>query len=325
MLLEEVILRFLEVNGYSALDGPGDDPTLDAGPSGMMVRGRGSLHQIDAIANYRFTPPFSYPYRLLVEAKSLSKPVGLEVIRNALGVLRDVSEYWQDPQQPRFHYQYAVFTETSFTRPAQDFAYVQDIFLLPLARATSMASVLEALRSIRSEDLPEAGDRPVALGTLRHAFRACLRETGDAGAGRPELEFAQPLINATRQVGQALIGMTLNGLPLFLVAAPDVDVTTLDDQIVRIRSDDESWYLEDQDGQRLFTFDLPEQLFDLYAKRGRLTDRSALNLKEGTLSEIHATVFHGQHARLVRFLLDRQWTERVRERIKDRGPRRRAK
>ena len=145
MLLEEVILRFLEVNGYSALDGPRGDPTLNSGPLGMRVRGRGSLHQIDAIANYRFAPPFSSPYRLPVEAKSLSRPVGLEVVRNAFGVLRDVIEYWQDRRQPRFHYQYAVFSETGVSRAAQDFGYVQDIFLLPHARATSMAPVLGAL------------------------------------------------------------------------------------------------------------------------------------------------------------------------------------
>jgi hypothetical protein len=115
----------------------------------------------------------------------------------------------------------------------------------------------------------------------------------------------------------------MNGLPLFLVPAHDIDVTTLHDQVVQIRWDDESWYLDDQHGRRLFTFDLPEQLFDLYAKRGRLTERRALNLKEETLSEIQATVFQGQEARVVRFQLDREWAERVRMRIEERRPRRR--
>ena len=62
MLLEEVILRFRKANGYTAVDAPGGDPTLDDGPLRIHVRGRGSLHQIDATTNYQFTPPFSYPY-----------------------------------------------------------------------------------------------------------------------------------------------------------------------------------------------------------------------------------------------------------------------
>ena len=62
ILLEEVILRFRKANGYTAIDAPGGDPTLDDGPLGIRVRGRGSLQQIDAIANYQLAPPFSYPY-----------------------------------------------------------------------------------------------------------------------------------------------------------------------------------------------------------------------------------------------------------------------
>ena len=62
VLLEEVVLRFRKANGYTAIDVPGGDPTLDDGPLGIRVRGRGSIHEIDAIANYQLAPPFSYPY-----------------------------------------------------------------------------------------------------------------------------------------------------------------------------------------------------------------------------------------------------------------------
>ena len=314
MLLEEVILHFLGANGYVAIDEADRDPTLSDGPSGLRVRGRGTLHQIDAIANYRFTPPFSHPYRLLVEAKSLDGSVGLGVIRNALGVLRDVNEYWRGQEEPRFHYQYAVFTDTCFTKPAQSFGYVQDIFLLPLAKATSMANVLTALRGISADDLPPLAAHR-ALASLRREFRTAL------GTGAPvqdELAFAKLLIDAARQVRQALIGMTLNGLPLFLVPARDVDVTTLSDQVVRIAWDDDSWYVNSQAGARLFSFDLPEQLFDRYVKRGNMTSRSALNLKKEAFEEIQATVFDGPNARVVRFVLDQGWVERVRVRIRER-------
>jgi hypothetical protein len=119
-------------------------------------------------------------------------------------------------------------------------------------------------------------------------------------------------------VRQALIGMTLNGLPLFLVPAPDVDVTTLQDQQVHIVWDEAAWYIDSLHGRRLFSFDLPEQLFALYAKRERLSERRALNLKEQALSEIQATVFTGSSARVVRFSLDLEWVAGVRARIEQR-------
>ena len=55
MLLEEVILHFLGANGYVAIDEANRDPTLSEGPSGLRVRGRGTVHQIDGIASYRNT------------------------------------------------------------------------------------------------------------------------------------------------------------------------------------------------------------------------------------------------------------------------------
>ena len=148
------------------------------------------------------------------------------MIRNALGVLRDVSEYWSGEEQPRFHYQYAVFTDTKFTLPAQKFGYVQDIFLLPLARATSMAPVLGALKALRAEHVPQVRG-PAALQRLRRKFLTSLREAEPATL---DIGFLEPLIDAANQIRQALIGMTLNGLPLFLVPAAHIDVSTLQDQ-----------------------------------------------------------------------------------------------
>ena len=43
-----------------------------------------------------------------------------------------------------------------------------------------------------------------------------------------------------------------------------------------------------------------------------MTPRRALNLQEEAFEEIRATVFDGPNARVVRFLLDQEWVERVR-------------
>ena len=89
-LLEEAVSHLLETVGYRLLD-EGDEG-VSMGSAGLNVRGRGSQHQIDCIAGFDATPAFMYPLRLVVEAKCLNKKVGLSVVRNSVGVIKDISE-----------------------------------------------------------------------------------------------------------------------------------------------------------------------------------------------------------------------------------------
>jgi hypothetical protein len=77
MLLEEALLYLLRLSGYRTVEkavhnGVHDD-TLNDGRNGLEVLGRGEKHQIDAVADLIYTPPFSNPQRLLLEAKYQSK------------------------------------------------------------------------------------------------------------------------------------------------------------------------------------------------------------------------------------------------------------
>ncbi len=69
MLLEEAILYLLRVSGYKTVDTADSDSSLEIHAAGLAVKGRGGRHQIDAIADFTVTPPFSHPQRLLLEAK----------------------------------------------------------------------------------------------------------------------------------------------------------------------------------------------------------------------------------------------------------------
>src|SRR5690348_13707654 len=93
VLLEEAILYLLRVAGYATVDMP-DGDTVVNGAAGLLVRGRGSNHQIDAIGDFRLAQPFSHPQRLLVEAKFVASRTRLPIVRNAVGVWMDVREYW---------------------------------------------------------------------------------------------------------------------------------------------------------------------------------------------------------------------------------------
>ena len=151
-MLEEAILMLLRASGYSTVANARDDPKLSEGPAGLNVLGRGGKHQIDAIADLRIGQPFSNPQRLLVEAKAYSedRKVGLPIMRGAVGVLKDLSEYWvtNGPDQPaasRYHYQVAIFSTSEFTGDAQNYAFAQDVYLLPLRGSSFFGPVVTAI------------------------------------------------------------------------------------------------------------------------------------------------------------------------------------
>ena len=93
MLIEETIIYLLRLSGYSPITMAIDD-SVEKISGSLWVKGRGESHQIDAIADQVVSVPFTYPQRLLVEGKCHSHTVGIEIVRNAVGVLKDVGEYW---------------------------------------------------------------------------------------------------------------------------------------------------------------------------------------------------------------------------------------
>ena len=48
------------------------------------------------LGEFAYTPAFSLPIRLFLEAKFYTTPCGLDVVRNALGVIPDVNQNSQD-------------------------------------------------------------------------------------------------------------------------------------------------------------------------------------------------------------------------------------
>ncbi len=56
------------------------------------LRGRGASHQIDAFGTLAIPTAFTYPIRLIAEAKCYSSTIQLYQIRSFLGVIKDISE-----------------------------------------------------------------------------------------------------------------------------------------------------------------------------------------------------------------------------------------
>lgn len=133
-IFETVVRKLLQKNEYEACKADREQVD-DKG----RVRGRGEWHQIDALGRWKYTIPFIYPIRLLCEAKCWNSSVGLPVVRNFVGVIKDIAENYfvednQDIDKRMFSKRYtdcgAIFSVSGFTKPAQRYAYAQGIFLV---------------------------------------------------------------------------------------------------------------------------------------------------------------------------------------------------
>jgi hypothetical protein len=331
MLLEEALLYLLRASGYRTIN-PADvrnDPTLHNGSSGLEVLGRGVRHQIDAIADYMVAPPFSYPQRLLVEAKCYkNKTTGVEVARNAIGVLKDVSEHWVTIQnnalpKQRYHYQYALFSSSGFTPETEQYAFAHDIYLIPLDQSRFIQPILDKIQEIEP---PQIGNmlQQIPLNTLRFSIRRELQDQFVTDAPYLETLFNdeytprlfRDFIERCRRVGGAALAVLNKRFPVFLVPGPNINLNRIEDLLtVHITRDRYGWYLtRTYDQEPLFSFDVPQELLKQYEEEGLLSRERALDLKEENLSEIQAIVTTENRVRVLTFRLDTNWLQQLRDR-----------
>lgn len=328
MMLEEALLYLLEISGYrtveSAVDNGLPDPTLQDGHSGLEILGRGGVHQIDAVADLAIAQSFSPPQRLLLEAQFRSQKTGLEAVRNAIGILKDVSEYWvytdKVPPKARYQYQYAIFSTSDYTPLAQKYAYAHNIHLIPLARSAFFLPVLKKIQvlNINSFNAPITAK---LFSQLRRSIRDRIRGSETETLRQLVLKQALPLMDdfsrECRWLNGVLLGMMGRQFPILLVPHSKIRIDELKSKYkVELHWDKEGLYLRQSEGSRtLFSLDFPEVLFKLYAEQGSLSDMQAQSVKSNYLSEIQAVVMSNGEARVVTFELDRDWLGKYRDKL----------
>lgn len=185
-VLEELLAFLLQDSGYTLLVHVDQDPdALCHGGNGLRVHGRGADHQADALGEVVLPTPFTLPVRLFCEAKHVKAPIGLEVVRNALGVVTDVNEHYGTQRSAavttgfplkRYQYRYALFSASGFTSDAEEYALAQQISLVDL-RAPSFAYLLTAAERLSGSVIAWAqrtGGTSFRTQGLREAMRVAL-------------------------------------------------------------------------------------------------------------------------------------------------------
>ncbi|MFF1478262.1 hypothetical protein ACFVYD_11935 [Streptomyces sp. NPDC058301] len=193
-LLEEALAWLLRHSGYRLLvDYRQDEAELIGSGGSLRVRGRGADHQVDVLGEFAFTPAFSLPVRLFLEAKYYSTPCELEVVRNAHGVLHDVNENFMShagsrPRR-RYQYTYALFSANGFSPSAQQYALAHQISLVDLS-GESFTWLRKAIRTTAA-NLHSAQDAHAVARFPVTWMRKVLREAlGTWPTGVPPMTVA---------------------------------------------------------------------------------------------------------------------------------------
>jgi len=324
VILEEVVLYILRKSGYEIVEHSEDDPTLTTSGAGICVKGRACEHQIDAIADFSLPQPFIYPSRLLVEAKCYrDKTIGIDIIRNAVGVYKDLQEYWTPPNdnlilKKRYSYQFAVFSTTPFSEPAQNFAFAHDIVLVPLSRSQFFSPLIAFINDIKRQ-FRSHNIYCNKLYDLRKEIREELKSMSfelvnhNQTCSNNDWTFFREVI---RNIHNSIFGYIGNLYPILLTPSRDNIINLFEQHEYQMRlyfsENGDKWYLQTNGIE--FSFDLPIHIIDHFKTSGILSKTRALDLKSEVMNEITAFVNIDNKTKFVKFKLDHNWIEELKAR-----------
>jgi hypothetical protein len=329
-LLEEAVAWLLESIGYRILRA--GDVGVEAGAAGINVRGRGALHQIDTLAGFDATPAFMFPLRLLLEAKCYEKKVGLPIVRNSVGVVKDISENYftlpgrshnREIQIQRFNYHAAIFASNGYTRPAQEYAVAHQVFLIDYKGIRPIVPLIDALRNLSLTKIQL--DDIESLGSIRRRFAAAIRgEAPDPECEADEYVPYAALSGHVSAIRGSYFGMLQGRWPVHLLSRHPLPPELFrDTDVVQCRvwgRISETWSFAPVDvpegDPRFFRLDfrLPVVVGELIAEANGSPMRIA-DLKENLFSYLVLAGRIGGIQRIVRLVLDQNWIDDYRSRF----------
>lgn len=316
----------------------GRDPGTRNGHCGLEVQGRGCWHQIDSLAVFDATPAFMYPLRLSIEAKCYKhKKIGIDVVRNSVGVLKDISENYFTHRPPangdviqiqRFNYHSAIFSTSGYTSVAQKYAIAHQIFLIDYNRIHAISPLINSIMVMQINDFDESEIKHPSkikeyfgglLGNRAQKDSSHLSESGQT--------ILHKVNNALKQIQGSYFAMLQGRWPLHLLShipLPEITFRNTDTVRCRVygyRSNKWSFspinYNEGEEGWFRLEFKLPEEICNLVANSWDDPVQVA-NIKERHFSYMVLSGSIGGIKRIVKLELDRDWIENYKRRMRNR-------
>ncbi|MGW1728675.1 hypothetical protein ACWCQK_38085 [Streptomyces sp. NPDC002306] len=327
-LLEEVLAWLLRSSGFEVLTADDDRDTepwkvLKEDKNGLLVRGRGAWHQVDALGQFRYVPPFSLPVRLFVEAKYLTTtPVQLPTVRNGHGVIHDVNEAETTTltapgtgrPRTRYRYSYAIFSTSGFSPAAQDYALAHQISLVDLS-APDFAVLRDLVKNTADTihavlEATPAAQRP-KIRDIRAYLRGPLLEMDPgnvelADAIRGPLDYLAQALHSRSQLGLVLafpaapfvLGLASNDLYSFVDYAREHPTHAVRLRRINQPASHPVWELRSAEHPEAYAlrFGLPERIEKWIVAQDEGMSLRTRYVKRSMLSTMTLYWMHGEHA-----------------------------
>ena len=330
-ILEEIVLILLENAGYGILNG-NDGEEIRNGHSGLELQGRGEWHQVDALVSYDFTPSFIYPIRLIVEAKAYllnsynRGRVGINAVRNAVGVLKDVNEnYFSFSSQSSNNlykfkrFNYAIFSLYGFTRNAQRYAIAHQIFLIQYYFNPLFEGIRNFISQINRWDI--FSTKNIGLKQLRQSVRDYLRNDNSNEINHSLPFFTEEgmgiimhLKGELSNINGSYFGLLNGEYPIHLVSERALTQVPNDEISARVYIYDAKYVSFKFNDNQLF-FELPEAVIEIFSEiwgdRRRIAET-----KRQYVNYITLTGRIDGIRRNLMIKLDEEWLENYLRRIK---------
>lgn len=341
-MLEEVLAYLIRTTGYKLLTDPAQDPRdLELRGNGLVVKGRGAVHQVDVLGELKWIPAFTFPLRLILEAKFRKKKTGINVIRNAVAALLDINQNnfptrEQKPFIPKYQYVCAVFSTSGFSRLAMNLAIAHQISLIDLSgseyddlRTAIERGATSILESI--EDSKEI-DRRQLIPNVRYTIRKHLEtlpKSDDSYESRHSRQLsvlrwqiADNVLSTAKTYHELFVGMA-NGPFMLLLKADDPQKFLEYAQNKPVHKIKIEWSPRAENGRRWkirptqepgtyeLSFKLPETLskwiFDVEKEKAA---SRAMNVKQQYFSNITIYRYIRDRDHLFRLIFDLEETKR---------------
>ena len=339
-ILEEVLAYLIRTTGYELLVDPKQDPReLDRRGNGLVIKGRGAVHQVDVLGELKWIPAFTFPLRLIVEAKFRKNKTGIDVVRNAVSVVLDVNQNNSPTLEqkiffPKYQYVYAIFSTSGFTKPAIDLAIAHQISLIDLS-GNEYAQLRNAIKRAASDILRKIDsgieiNREQLVSKLRNILRK------ELGTFPPHLDvpnnmslepldsyrrYLDPVISIAKEYKELFVGMT-NGPFMLLLKSnnPDRFLNFAKQRpshrvIINwsyLENMGEIWRISPADAPNKYelSFKLPERLYKWIFDTEKERKRRALRVKKEYFSNITIYRYERENDYLFRLRFDPEATQK---------------